>query len=264
MAVLRGVWGVSAFLIHTTLFCQPTNFESLSIDRPDVSNLPTTIRPGHYQIELGIELSKTDGSREYNVPNFLLRTGLNNRSEVRLGVTHDRIDSDDLPSEKSLINTLSFKYRFLDEKGIVPSIALQPDINFEFTEGRTNPELDYALILLFNNSLHEKIFINYNAGVLFKNEANQFLLSASMSFMHSHRLGYFFEIFNVAEQIALRYLSVDGGITYLVRPRFQLDIYVGTESQLESDRIFFGLGAGFRLDSGDLRPKSFKDIGIHH
>ncbi len=52
--------------------------------------------------------------------------------------------------------------------------------------------------------------------------------------------------------------------TSLVKPCFQLDLYVSKQDALESDRIFFGLGAGFRLDKGDLTPKTFKDIGIHH
>lgn len=183
-----------------------------------------------------------------------------------MGVSHYQLDSSEALSTKtSFVATISFKYRVVEENGIIPSIAVQPDINFGFAEGQQkNPEVGYAFILLFNNSLHQKIFINYNAGILIKKEVNEFLLSASVSFMHTHRLGYFFEIYNLGEQIGLKYLSVDGGITFLVKPRFQLDLYVGTQDHFESDRIFFGLGAGFRLDKGDLQPKTFKDIGIHH
>src|SRR5688572_29371809 len=222
MVILRTLWCVSLFLIHTMLFAQHENFENLSIDRPDVSNLPTTIQPGHYQIEVGLEFAENDFVREFNLPTFLLRTGLNKKSELRVGVSHYQLDSSESLSPKtSFVNTISFKYRFVEENGIIPSIAIQPDINFGFTEGQQkNPEVDYAFILLFNNSLHEKIFINYNAGILIKKEANEFLLSASLSFLHTHRLGYFIEVYNLSEQIGLNYLSVDGGITFLVKPRF--------------------------------------------
>jgi hypothetical protein len=89
-------------------------------------------------------------------------------------------------------------------------------------------------------------------------------VSVSASFMHTHRLGYFLEAYHIAEQMDFDNLSLDGGLMYLVKPRFQIDIYVGNQDALSSDRLYFGLGVGFRLDKGDMKPKTFKDIGIHH
>ena len=187
--------------------------------------------------------------------------------ELRLGVSHLQLDSNESLSPDALvINSISFKYRFLEEKGIRPSIAVQPEVIFGFREGpdAKNPNVDYGLIILFNNTLHEKIFINYNAGLFaFREKVKEYLLSISLSFMHTHRLGYFLETYEISDHIDLN-LSVDGGITYLVKPRLQLDVYVGKQDLLSSDRLYFGLGMGLRLDKGDMRPKTFKEIGIHH
>ena len=259
------------FLSHATtivLFGQDSDsFEFLSIDRPDVSNLPTTIRPGHFQFEVGLEFGKNDFLKEYSLPNFLLRTGLGKKLELRLGVSHLQLDSNESVSPDAfVINSVSFKYRLLEEKGIRPSIALQPEVIFGFREGpdAKNPNVDYGLILLFNNTIHEKIFINYNAGLFaFREKVKEYLLSISVSFMHTHRLGYFLETYEISDDIDLN-LSVDGGITYLVKPRLQLDMYIGKQDLLSSDRVYFGLGMGVRLDKGDVKPKTFKDIGIHH
>ena len=242
-------------------------FEFLSIDRPDVSNLPTTVRPGHFQFEVGLEFGKNDFFKEYTLPNFLLRTGLGKKLELRLGVSHLQLDSNESVSPDAfVVNSVSFKYRLLEEKGIRPSIALQPEVIFGFREGpdAKNPNVDYGLILLFNNTLHEKIFINYNAGLFaFREKVKEYLLSISLSFMHTHRLGYFLEAYEISDDLDLN-LSVDGGITYLVKPRLQLDVYIGKQDLLSSDRLYFGLGMGLRMDKGDMKPRTFKDIGIHH
>ena len=255
-------------LLPSVLFGQDSeSFEFLSIDRPDVSNLPTTVRPGHFQFEVGLEFGKNDFLKEYSLPNFLLRTGLGKKLELRLGVSHLQLDSNESVSPDAfVVNSVSFKYRLLEEKGIRPSIALQPEVIFGFREGpdAKNPNIDYGLILLFNNTIHEKIFINYNAGLFaFREKVKEYLLSISVSFMHTHRLGYFLEAYEISDDIDLN-LSVDGGITYLIKPRLQVDLYLGKQDLLSSDRLYFGLGMGLRLDKGDMKPKTFKDIGIHH
>ena len=64
LALYLGLLGITV--------AQDKKFEPLSIDRPDVSNLPTTVLPGHYQFELGTELGQSDYINEFSVPNLLL------------------------------------------------------------------------------------------------------------------------------------------------------------------------------------------------
>ena len=133
--------GLCFFLVTwVTILKAQTPFESLSIDRPDVSNLPTTVLPGHFQFELGFEFARHPLVKEHNLPNFMFRTGLQKRSEFRFGLNYFRLDSSETRRGRALVvSTISFKYRFLEEKGFIPSIALQPDINLGFAMIRTSP-----------------------------------------------------------------------------------------------------------------------------
>lgn len=269
MAILRMLWWVAIFFV-----CQDTrgqeisSFENLSIDRPDISNLPVTVRPGHYQFEIGVEFDKNRDAEEFYLPSFLLRTGIGKKTELRIGSSVGRIDSirEDL-LDYITSGSLSIKHRILEEKGWRPSVAIQPEVNFSYVRnnGDIRKEMTYDLLFLFNNTFHEQVFLNYNAGIYWiGRREKRFLLSASLSFLHTHRLGYFLEAFTLRTWEERNNFSFDGGLTYLIRPRFQIDLYVGKRWANNFSYRFVGSGIGFRLDRGDWKAKTFKEIGIHH
>jgi hypothetical protein len=124
--------------------------------------------------------------------------------------------------------------------------------------------MNYSLLLLFNNTWHEKVFFNYNTGILWDDDGKtNMLLSASTNFAHTHRLGYFFEVYSILNSKKFP-LSLDGGVTFLVHPRFQLDLYGGNREADGFRYWFYGGGIGFRIDPDDIKPESFKKTGIHH
>jgi hypothetical protein len=251
---------------------QERKFEPLSIDRPDVSNLPTTVLPGHYQFELGTEWGRSYYIGEFSVPNLIFRTGLNKKSELRVGFTSASLDSLGKKwNDKMFIATLSVKYRIFEEKGARPSIAIQPEISLPFGDGVNVSQteanftlMNYSLLFLFNNTLHEKIFFNYNTGFLWSGRGEMdYLLSASTSFAHTHRLGYFLEAYSIFNQYGFPF-SFDGGLTYLVHPRILVDVYAGNRHADGYRYWFYGAGVGFRIDPEDIKPESFQRTGIHH
>jgi hypothetical protein len=248
------------------------SFENLSIDRPDVSNLPITVRPGHYQFELGSERGHGKSLREFHVPNMVFRTGLNRHSELRIG--YDFIQLDSLGNGQKdglMLATIGCKYRFVEEKGARPSIAFQGEFVLPFGTGAdfAYDHVDYtlaawSLLLLLNNTVHEQVFINYNAGAFWSRaDRLDFLLSTSVNFFHTQRVGYFLEVYSFMD-LDHAPVSFDGGLMLLLSPRFQVDIY-GGQRAFETERLwFYGAGLGFRLDGGDLKRKTFRDIGVHH
>lgn len=262
-----------AVLWAPLLPAQPQNtFEPLSVDRPDVSNLPVTVRPGHYQVELGTEFIRSNLTREY-MPNFLLRTGLSRKAELRAGISYLALDSLRMRAdEKILLTSFSMKYRIVEEKGWRPSIGVQPEVTFPFGDGRDqdlreiNLTLtDYAFLVLFNNTVHEKVFVNYNTGVYWsKGTQPDYLLSVSVSFMHTHRLGYFVEAYKIFDDVEDIPLSYDAGITFLLAPRLQVDIYGGRRGVEGTTYTFFGTGVGFRIDGDDMQRKTFRDVRPVH
>lgn len=260
------------FVTISALSQEKGSFENLSIDRPDISNLPVTVRPGHYQVEMGAEFGRNRYVREHHLPDFLLRTGINKKSEFRLGITSLYLDSLKNPGkEKILVASISGKYRLVEEKNGRPAIAIQPELTLPFGHGvdvhrdEANFTLmNYSMILLFNNTLHEKVFLNYNAGVFWNNHSEfDYLFSVSTSFAHTHKLGYFLESYSFFNNDHFP-ISIDGGATYLLHPRLQVDIYAGNRQILFDRYWFYGFGIGFRIDRDDLRRETFEKTGIHH
>lgn len=259
------------FVISTS--AQTTEIEPLSIDRPDVSNLPTTVLPRQYQVETGVEWNRGPFSHEFYMPNFVFRTGINKKAELRVGFNQLFLDSlGSGLSDNVLFISIGGKYRFLEEKDGRPSIAIQPEVSLPFGDGAyihhdyPNYSLaDYSLVFLFNNTLHKQVFLNYNTGIFWSKSGRiDYLLSASMSFLHTHRLGYFLEGYTLVERKGIVPLSFDGGLMFLASPRIQFDGYVGNRGIDGSRFWFWGLGIGFRLDPGDMKRKAFSKMGIIH
>ncbi len=256
-----------------TAFGQEAHFEPLSIDRPDVSNLPTTVLPRQFQFEIGGEWAKGPTSKEFYVPNMVWRTGLSKKIELRIGFNQFFLDSiKSGTGDEVLFFSIGGKYRFVEEDGARPSIAIQPEFSLPFGDGvnlhRDYPNYslaDYSLILLFNNTLHKQIFINYNAGIFWSGRGRvDYLLSASASFLHTHRLGYYLEGYTFAEEKGELPLSFNAGLMFLYTPRIQFDVYTGNRGVDGSRFWFWGAGIGFRIDRGDMKPKDFHQTGIAH
>lgn len=250
-----------------------TTFEPLSIDRPDVSNLPTTVHPNQYQFELGTEWARGPLSKEFYQPNLVFRTGLNKKAELRFGFNQVFLDSlNDGASDNVLFLSIGGKYRFLEEKGLRPAIAIQTEFALPFGDGiqihREYPNYalaDYSLIFLFNNTLHKQVFINYNTGIFWSKTGRiDYMVSASTSFLHTHRLGYYVESYALVEEKKSFPLSLNGGLMFLLYPRIQFDLYVGNRG-VDGERFWFGGGGvGFRIDREILGIKDFKETGIAH
>jgi hypothetical protein len=155
----------------------------------------------------------------------------------------------------------------VEERGLIPAFAVQPSMNIDKpgkgAVGET--QISYECVLLFNNTFHRQVFINYNYGWFWKDQSPpRHLASASLSFLHTHRLGYFVEAYSIKTRQEKGPISIDLGLTFLVTPRLQFDFYSGKKWGTAKQYYFFGGGFGFRIDADDLQPRSFKEIGIHH
>lgn len=60
--------------------------ESLVTDRPDFTESTLSIQPGTWQIETGVSWLEEDAADGYNLPQALIRTGLAERWELRVGL----------------------------------------------------------------------------------------------------------------------------------------------------------------------------------
>jgi hypothetical protein len=170
----------------------------------------------------------------------LLRYGLSDGFELRLGVPGLEIDATDSATgdsqESGLVDaTVGFKVAIAEGQGAVPQVTFVgtlwvPSGDDEFSSGRIDPALLFAL----SHALGERFGLTYNLGMSWVTERDAAGPPDTRSYLDwavtagyaaSDRVGAFVELFGVTGVSAqIRPISsTGGGVTYLVTPRLQID-----------------------------------------
>src|SRR4051794_31311644 len=64
-------------------YCQE-KLNELTVDRPGVAETPFTVAPKNYQFEIGFDYFSRSSGKLYNLPTILFRTGISEKTELRL------------------------------------------------------------------------------------------------------------------------------------------------------------------------------------
>jgi hypothetical protein len=228
----------------------------LITDRPDQTESSSVIPQGLIQLESGWLVRSKEGQRAHEWPGTLVRTGIGNRTELRLGWEGGIWD----PLSSGVGDTsIGAKFFLSEESGWLPQTALLADMSIptgsdEFSSHRADP----GLRLAFSNTLNDRVSLAYNAGFVLSSErdstddidtGNEFVYTAALGIGLLENLGAFIEVFG-GESLALERnsgTSLDGGLTYLILPNLQLDFYSGVGLSDSADDWFLGAGFSIRL-----------------
>lgn len=219
----------------------PAAESTIETDRPDVSNSTRTVPAGAVQVESGLEYARssfagTDGDRRLAVQ-VTLRTGLTDRFEVELGGEplvrlrgrEEATDHGDL--------TLGFKYRFLDARGWMPSLGLEPSVKLAVADAPVGTERpDFAIVGLASFDLPWRLGLDVNAGPALIGQTRpngylvQALASGSLSREVAEGLSAFGEVFfaSRAERGGRDVVGFDTGVVYVLASPVALDAAVET------------------------------------
>lgn len=259
---LSRIFPFSAGILCT--FCaatapETTDAPELITDRPDQTESSSVVPRGYIQIETGFTYSDEGSeSRTLEYPGTLVRIGLTERLELRLGTQGfvSEFESDETTGYGD--SELGTKIYFWQEKGWRPETALltsasMPTGNDAFSTGRVDPSFRFA----FSHTLSETISLAYNLGAAWETvrttSGRSTLANAQYTlvtgFALTDRLGAFAEFFGDTPLSAGggSALSVDGGFTYLLRPNVQLDLAAGAGITNEAPDWFLTAGVSFRL-----------------
>lgn len=246
--------------------------EPLVTDRPDFTEATDTVPRGRLQLEMGYTFTydKEDENRttDHTLPEFLLRTGLNDWLELRVGWA-GWSSTEDIFREKNDVGRtvtmtevergwndlyLGFKVALCEQDGMRPALSLIPAITVPSgSTNKTSGDVDPEIKIAWGYDLTENLALsgNLNFAVPTTGDNDRFFQvanSISLARSFSDWLGGYVEYFgfypNDRGSDCAHY--VNGGLTFLVTDNLQFDVRVGKGLNEEADDLFAGAGMAIR------------------
>lgn len=241
----------------------------LVTDRPDQTESAIVVPAGTLQVELGglLTVDETGGDRLEIVegPGTLVRWGLSSRWELRLAwpgaidaelrhaTGRDRLSGAGDPELGAKAELAAL------DRGASLDLALLAHVTLPAGDDEVgSPRADPSVRLLGAHELGERIGLGWNAGyetASFEDAAGRvhtlgrFVYTAALGFDLAPRWGAFVELFGdlPASDPAPAAHSLDGGVTFALTPRLQLDLAAGLDLDGDAPDRFVGIGLSFRV-----------------
>ena len=281
LGVILIVWGVTAMgglpAFGQAPATQPAEgakekLPDLTSDRPDFTESPTTITPGHLQLESGYTFTYDDekGHRvsEQTVPEFLLRIGVIKDLEFRTSWTgmslvedlfHEKNDAGrrvrrEVHDDGATDITTGVKWHIADQEGLRPELALIGELSLPAgTDSKSSGDVDPQIKGIWSYDLTERLGLSGNVNFAVPTEESRrfFQTSASVSLGYSltDQVGTFIEYFGFYPNARGSDCAhqVDGGFTFQITDNLQFDVRVGAGLNEEAPDFFTGAGVVIRL-----------------
>jgi len=257
---------------NTPRVASDASAEPLVTDRPDFTESTDAVPPRHLQIEMGYTFTYdregSDRVRDHAAPELLMRIGLIDRLELRLGWAGYSWTESQFETETPVGRTVThedwsqgdndvsvgFKYKLLDQDGSVPDLGVIAAATLPSgTAGLSSGDVDPEVKLLWAYDLTDRLGLagNLNVGAPTE-DAHRFVQasgSVTLGVSLTESLGSYVEYFgfypNAYGSDCAHYAN--GGFTYLLNKDCQIDIRVGVGLNEEADDFFTGIGFALRL-----------------
>lgn len=237
------------------VYAQSDELNELTVDRPGIAESPFTVAPGMFQFETGFDYYSRSAGNLYYLPVMLFRTGLSKSAELRITTRHiaDKTDTNSLSGIAPL--NVGVKVHIIEENGWIPETDILTNLVIPIGNTSANSGfLGHEILLLFQHDLTPKTAINYNLGYLWSGFLQRKIFTASFCFnyLRTERSGLFIEYYMFASTWPGEQ-GIDGGMTYRLRPKLQLDISAGYSRLDNKDNFFISSGFSIRLESKKRR-----------
>ena len=260
---------VFSLLVIRFAYAQSDQLNELTVDRPGIAESPFTVAPGMFQFETGFDYYSRSAGNLYYLPVMLFRTGLSKSAELRITARHlvDQTDNNSLRGMAPL--NIGVKVHIIEESGWIPETDILTNLVIPIGNTSANSGfLGHEILLLFQHDLTPKTAINYNLGYLWSGYLQREILTASFCFnyLRTSRSGLFIEYYMFSSAWPGEQ-GIDGGMTYLLKPKLQLDISAGYSRLNNEDNFFISTGFSIRLESkkrqlsmrSSIQPKQFSN-----
>ena len=214
-------------------------------DRPDQTESSQTVPRNTVQVETGWSVAGNLGVSDHAFLGTLVRLGVGPTAEARLGFGGLNRSAGGWEAGDFEVG---FKQRLRDGEGASPTVALLAHVTI--TSGaRLVPNARIAV----SHELADRVSTGYNLGIEASRTSGPWLAEAiytwTFGFGLTDRLGAFAEVFGSVGLSAsgATGTSLDGGLTFGIAPRVQLDVAAGFGVAGVSDEWFLGAGLAVRL-----------------
>lgn len=246
---LSAVWVFAA----AAALGQPTGEPAeLITDRPDQTESSSTVPVGSVQVEAGWLREEIDDEvTSESAPGVLLRIGLTEELELRVGWAGWVEAGIDGSGDAEL----GLKWHLWRAQGNRPDAALLVGTSVPVGSAAvTSDAWDPAFRFAFEHELSSTVGLAYNVGYAWetteengrRSREGAAIWTAALGFGLSDEVGAFIELFGALPDGGSE-SSIDGGLTWLVRPNLQVDLYAGVGLSSTAPDSFVGLGFSWRL-----------------
>jgi len=256
-------WGAQAQQLPAAPAPAASSLRELTTDRPDTTESPFTINAGHVQFEttiFGYNRAPRDAgganAEDFEFATTNVRIGLTNALELNVVVhPYGIIEPGGGAARQQGIGAVDVraKLNLIGNDGGRIALALLPYISIptDRRNGVSPSYVEYGLLVPVAFDLSERFGLGVNAGVNARRDdpAEPYrvygVATASLAVSWNDRLGSYYEVALEAGGNRAASISLNTGITWLVRDNLQLD--VGTQFGVNGDAPLFGPFIGFSL-----------------
>lgn len=233
-------------MLHGAAVAQ-TGDPEISADRPGMSTGTDVMPKGKIQWETGIAYESEGGSATYTLNNTLLRFGLEEWAELRVGM--DLLHSDGTTGLSAL--NIGTKIGLTENQGWVPAIALMANLQCPHigSQAFTPAHLAPQLYVLFQNQVTSWFNIGYNVGAEWDGTLAEPTAFAAvcLGFSLTQGLGCFVESYNYFHSLGDTY-AIDLGLNWVVARNLQLDVAANIDLNNEENHFMLSGGVAWLIN----------------
>jgi hypothetical protein len=231
-------------------------------DRPGLGDSTQIVPSGHVGLEFGYLYTYSDHNgvttQTQSAPQALIRVGIHDdQVELRLGATgfvYARInDGSGTATEDGFTDVVpGIKVRLWDQEPGLPRVCLLASTTVGLgSRDISSRDVEPMLEAPWSYKFSEELELDGSFAVSYASDGEdrffQGSASVSLFYQFTQKFGGFIEYFvvgpNTKGSDAAHF--IDGGVTYLLTDRIQLDASVGVGLNQEADNFFAGAGISF-------------------
>lgn len=219
----------------------------ISADRPGMSTGTDVMSQGKIQWETGVGYESEGGAATYTLNNTLLRYGLVDWAEIRVGM--DLLHEGSTTGLSAL--NVGTKISLVENRGWIPAVSLLANLqcprigSSAFTPSHLAPQL----YVLFQNQVASWFNVGYNVGAEWDGtlaEPSTFA-AVCLGFSITERLGCFVESFNYFHSMGSTY-AMDLGLNWVVARNLQLDLAANLNLQNTGNYLMISGGVAWLIN----------------